>query len=46
MKYLRCVNCDSLNLKIAFSRKTKKWFTKCNECNWVNRYLEELPNGS
>jgi len=43
---LRCINCESLEIRLAYSRKQKKWFTKCSECNWVNKYLEDLTNGS
>ena len=46
MKYVRCINCDGIDIKLAYSRKQKRWFTKCNACNWVNKYLEELPYGS
>ena len=46
MKYVRCINCDGIDIKLAYSRKKKRLFTKCNACNWVNKYLEELQNGS
>ena len=45
-KFPRCINCNSANIRIAYSKKLDKWFRKCYECNWVNNFLEELPNGS
>jgi len=41
-----CINCKSTNVKISYSKKLDKWFRKCWDCNWVNNYLEELPDGS
>jgi len=45
-KFHRCTNCNSANIRIAYSKKLDKWFRKCLECNQVNNYLEELPNDS
>ncbi len=36
----RCVNCESLDIKIAYSRKEEKWFIRCMSCNWIQKYLE------
>jgi phage FluMu protein Com len=44
--YPRCTNCNSTNIRIGYSAKLNKWFRKCSACNWINNYLEELPNGS
>ena len=41
-----CINCNSFNIKIAYDKKLDKWFKKCFDCNWVNKYLEDLPDGS
>jgi len=45
-KYPRCTNCNSTNIRIGYSAKLNKWFRKCSACNWINNYLEELPDGS
>ncbi len=45
-KHPRCTNCSSENIRIGYDRHLNKWFRKCLACNWINNYLEELPDGS
>ena len=40
LKKLKCVNCNSTDCKIAYSRKKEKWFIRCMSCNWIQKYLE------